>query len=237
MMLVVLAGWAHHLSTVSLTCPHFGFVAWALLYLAVSPSSRDRSDSATETRSTHPHSQCAHIESIAIGVRHGGPFLLLLRAILSCGYLCSGLGKVLYTPVWSNGRAFEVLARGYLRHAVAPSLASFLSLASPLLTAITLLIELGLPVVDVLLWWSTQWLPCIDGTGAGQWGRVMLLSRLLVLCWLASGGMQVGILILMPMEDVPAGMLRILAETDPNLRGLVAFVPECPGVDLCPACL
>ena len=147
-----------------------------------------------------PHQPFVVLSFIYVAWRGTGDNQLsqvVLRAALATSYAWSGLAK-LSTDEWQRGLVFEILSfRGCLRpwvswHPVIPALVS--SASTPMCIA-ALAVECGLPMVEL-------WALCTRNRC-----DLCLCRGAVVLAWVASAGMHVGILLLMPLTEVSLGML------------------------------
>ena len=139
----------------------------------------------------------------------------VMRAALAVGYGWSSAAKLLLTPAWRLGRAFAIISRTSLRDGFPRTLASLLAhpLVSPPLSYVAILTEGALPLLEFL-------------------AVVTSCERLSQLGIFASAGMQLGILILMPLTDVSVAMLIFhLALVDANAAAQAVMQPAVAGVD------
>ena len=174
---LLLVSWVLHLARVSLTPPHISFVSLFLLHLAASSTRRDSN---------------AALASDA-GARIVPSLLLLVhRTALAAANAGSGIAKLFHTPGWRQGIVFEGIATAEVfRYIEWSSMTGLLTAASPLMCAVTITIECGAPLLDLL----SELLP-----ERAAW-------RMRLAGWLASVALQCGILLLMRLTDVSLGML------------------------------
>ena len=161
-----------------------------LLYIAAAPVA---SDARVRGQPRAPVAGSL-VESLATGARLGGALLGLLRIYLLVAYATTGYGKLLLTPAWASGTAFEYLARSHLRQAVPVYAAAAIAVASKPLSALVLLIECGLPIAELAS------LLKVGGERARR-----RFAHLCAVGWLMSAAMQALLLLLTPLTDVYVG--------------------------------
>ncbi len=166
-----------HNTQTAFTPPHVPYVTLSLLYLSMTPWGCD---------SPAGRQGCVAADAF---------LLLLLRTALAVGYGFSALAK-LRTTAWREGWAFEVIATEHLRPWVPPVLAALISTLSVPMCAIALLVEAGVPLAELLAWWT-----CAAPRPSGHIHWAVRVT------WALSAQLQLGILTLLPLTDVSVGCL------------------------------
>ena len=201
----VLLAWLVFLGTVSLDAPHFSFVSLAIAYVASAESERDRAalcGGHREDSSMSIHESSEGGDSCARAfTRRGLP--CVMRATLGVSYFFSGFAK-LFTPAWQRGAAIALLTqedsmRSWVR---VSGFADVVSASSVPLSAAALLVECGLPIVELAL---LRCCCCHAPALLGCHPRTPIVS--LASVYAASAAMHLGIWTLLPLSDVSGGML------------------------------
>ena len=203
---VVLLAWLAFLGTVGLDAPHFSFVSLAIAYVASMHAERDHAAlcSGKQEDPNMQHNSYNHDRGFGHAVSNVVPSVLprVMRATLSVSYFFSGFAK-LSTPAWRHGAAIALLTqedsmRSWVR---VSGFADIVSAGSVPISAAAILVECGLPILElVLLRWC-----CISPVLQNCHPPTALV--MLSCAYAASAAMHLGIWILLPLSDVSVGML------------------------------